>query len=162
MAQPTFFGVILREGASGPDVALCQEWLKAARERYSSIPQLSVDGHYGPDTQAAVRAYQRAVGLSVDGTVGVNTWNSLYDTYASMHGNGMIWPGMTIREGDKGAVVKSAQVELKKLVPHLATDGSYGPDMRNAVFAFQVVHNLTPDGVLGKRTWDELMTYNDV
>ena len=162
MAQPTYFGTILREGASGPDVALVQKWLNAARNRYASIPALDVDGNYGPATQNAVRMYQRDVGLSADGTVGVNTWNSLYDTYASMHGAGQIWPGITIREGDKGAVVKSAQIELKKLVPHLALDGSYGPDMRNAVFAFQVVHNLSPDGVLGKRTWDELMIYNDV
>lgn len=155
-ALPAFYGVILRERASGPDIALAQEWLNAARTRYPAMPMLRVDGRFGPDTQASVRAYQRATGLKVDGTVGAGTWDSLYETHAALYGAGEIWNGITVREGDRGAVVKSAQLELRKLVPWLAADGHYGPDTRDAVFAYQVVHHLKPDGVLGKDTWEHL------
>ena len=37
----------------------------------------TVDGIYGPKTLAAVKAYQTAKGLSVDGVVGSQTWNAL-------------------------------------------------------------------------------------
>ena len=40
----------------------------------------SADGIYGQWTYDAVRAYQRDVGLSVDGIAGKNTQNKLYGT----------------------------------------------------------------------------------
>ena len=39
--------------------------------------KLDTDGIFGAKTQAAVKAYQKANGLSVDGVVGNNTWGSL-------------------------------------------------------------------------------------
>ena len=38
---------------------------------------LDVDGMFGPKTQAAVKSFQRANGLVVDGIVGKNTWAAL-------------------------------------------------------------------------------------
>ena len=37
-----------------------------------------IDGKYGPVTQAAVKAYQKAKKLTVDGCVGDETWGSLF------------------------------------------------------------------------------------
>lgn len=61
----------IKKGSRGSDVEELQRLLK--QNGYS----LAEDGIFGSDTQAAVRDYQRKNGLSIDGIVGVNTWNSL-------------------------------------------------------------------------------------
>src|SRR4029077_6590373 len=37
----------------------------------------TADGNFGADTHTAVRAFQQARGLGIDGTVGPNTWLAL-------------------------------------------------------------------------------------
>ena len=39
-----------------------------------------IDGSFGSKTDAAVRAYQKSKGLTVDGIVGAKTWGSLLGT----------------------------------------------------------------------------------
>jgi Putative peptidoglycan binding domain len=55
--------VTVRRGSSGNAVKAVQVVLK-----------VSVDGDFGPSTQAAVRSFQSSHGLAVDGVVGPNTW----------------------------------------------------------------------------------------
>ena len=38
-------------------------------------------------------------------------------------------------------------------------DGKIGPGTKAAIIAFQKSHGLKADGVLGKKTWEELKTY---
>ena len=40
---------------------------------------VTADGIFGPQTDAAVRSYQQAAGLEVDGIVGLATWGSLFE-----------------------------------------------------------------------------------
>lgn len=62
---------VLRYGHRGADVARLQGLLTAA-----GYP-LEQDGIFGRQTREAVRAYQAAHGLTVDGMVGQQTWTSL-------------------------------------------------------------------------------------
>jgi peptidoglycan hydrolase-like protein with peptidoglycan-binding domain len=61
-----------KQGATGNQVRAIQVLL---HDKFGY--GLSVDGIFGPDTDAAVRDYQADHGLSVDGIVGPNTWQSL-------------------------------------------------------------------------------------
>jgi hypothetical protein len=65
-----------RRGSAGETVKLLQERLKAA-----GFDPGPIDGEFGPKTDAAVRAYQTAKGLTVDGVVGPQTWGALGVTY---------------------------------------------------------------------------------
>ncbi|MEV5836640.1 peptidoglycan-binding domain-containing protein [Nocardia sp. NPDC052112] len=69
-AKPT-----LREGVrnQGPCVAAVQAFLGYS---YGN-GHIDVDGKFGPQTKAAVRNFQRAVGIYDDGVIGPATWRSL-------------------------------------------------------------------------------------
>lgn len=69
----------LQTGSRGQKVSQLQYMLSVMAEYVPSIPTVAVDGIFGPRTQEAVIAYQRFAGLTPDGIVGPQTWNSLYD-----------------------------------------------------------------------------------
>jgi len=62
---------VLRRGSSGDEVKALQEKLNA------SGAGISVDGVFGPATEAALRAYQESHDLTVDGIAGPNTLGAL-------------------------------------------------------------------------------------
>lgn len=59
-------------GAKGEDVIRLQTLLNDRRSR-----PITVDGKFGKETQAAVRAFQKEKELVVDGVAGANTWLAL-------------------------------------------------------------------------------------
>ncbi|MDD2869786.1 N-acetylmuramidase domain-containing protein [Neomegalonema sp.] len=62
---------VLRAGAFGLEVRVLQEaLLRAAHD-------VEVDGRFGAQTVAAVKAFQEDHGLAVDGVVGARTWEAL-------------------------------------------------------------------------------------
>lgn len=63
----------LRAGASGAEVNDLQQRLNQA----GAVPQLKVDGKFGPRTDRAVRKYQALSGLKADGIAGPKTWLGL-------------------------------------------------------------------------------------
>jgi peptidoglycan hydrolase-like protein with peptidoglycan-binding domain len=75
--RPPYPGVLLRQGSTGANVRTLQELLNNARKTYNAIPELNVDGIFGPITNTAVRTFQLYHGLAVDGIVGPITWNAL-------------------------------------------------------------------------------------
>jgi peptidoglycan hydrolase-like protein with peptidoglycan-binding domain len=67
---------VLRPGDHGPDVVTLQRKLSGSGIR--GARGIAVDGVFGQQTQVAVRNYQKAVDLPIDGIVGVATWAQLF------------------------------------------------------------------------------------
>lgn len=69
------------------------------------------------------------------------------------------WPGYNLEVGSSGDKVRQMQQQLNvisnnyPLIPKIAVDGIFGPATEEAVKTFQRVFKLTPDGIVGFRTW---------
>lgn len=63
---------VLKQGSTGPDVKDLQQKLKDL-----GFDPNGIDGDFGPGTEKAVRSFQLAKGLGVDGQVGPNTLAAL-------------------------------------------------------------------------------------
>ena len=64
----------LRRGAKGEYVTRMQQALTAAG---FSLPKYGIDGSFGRETLAALKAFQKANGLKVDGICGPKTWEKI-------------------------------------------------------------------------------------
>lgn len=71
-------------GQRGEAVSALQYMLSLIGEFYDVIPPVQVDGVYGADTEAAVRAFQQAAGLTVDGVAGEQTWIMIYRVFVGL------------------------------------------------------------------------------
>lgn len=69
------WGRTLNRGDSGSDVKQLQIRV-AGYPGYGNV--LAIDGEFGPATEAAVKRFQRAYGLSADGIAGSQTYNKIY------------------------------------------------------------------------------------
>ena len=83
-AIPLEFSDVVAPGDTGEEVRVIQYLLSVVSEFYSNVPQVSIDGVYGPDTRQAVIAVQQMAGLPQDGVVGEQTWQALYRLYAGI------------------------------------------------------------------------------
>lgn len=156
----------LRKGSkNSSDVRTLQTYLTAA-----GFP-CAVDGAFGPKTEQAVRAFQRARGLGVDGVVGPKTWAALSGgqrpassppaptppVAAPGATSGFEATTATLKNGAKGAAVTELETILKNRGFFTGTpDGTFDATTRDAVKAFQRAAGLGEDGVVGPRTWAKL------
>jgi len=62
----------------------------------------------------------------------------------------------TLKQGSKGASVKTLQQKLKNAGYNVAVDGEFGPKTAAAVKKYQAAHGLVADGVVGPKTWAKL------
>ena len=172
LSDGSWGGTALRTGSTGSAVEQVQFWLNTLAQYESALPSLSVDGRYGAATASAVRAFQRRYGLTVDGMVGRETWNAIYNEFRSIqsdNGTPNAYPGTALREGASGQNVRLVQFWLKiahtvySRLNDLTVDGTFGAATTAAVKRFQTYFGLTSDGVVGRTTWNKLYeVYNDI
>lgn len=74
-------GYYITRGASGRIVEQLQTFLRVIARNNNAIPNVAVDGIFGPQTQAAVIAVQNWFDLEPDGVVGPITWNAIITLY---------------------------------------------------------------------------------
>ncbi len=75
-----------------------------------------------------------------------------------------LYPGRALRLGDTGGSVRIIQQSLNvisgdyPLIPKIdPVDGIFGEETENAVTTFQRIFNLTPDGIVGRATWNKMI-----
>jgi peptidoglycan hydrolase-like protein with peptidoglycan-binding domain len=139
---------VVRKGDENHPVRTLQDLLRARGHT------VTVDGIFGPATEAAVRAFQQEKHLTVDGVVGPATWSALV---------------LTVRQGSTGDAVRGVQEEFQfrnlsgDPSTGLAVDGVFGPKTEAAVRGFQQalhadIPSVVVDGVVGPVTWQALVS----
>jgi peptidoglycan hydrolase-like protein with peptidoglycan-binding domain len=109
--------------------------------------QAPTDGVFGASTLSAVRAFQTARGLGVDGIVGPLTWGALVPT---------------LREGASGPAVRALQAQLNaKRRLSMPVDGSFTSTVTGTVRTFQSHASIGVDGIVGPVTWRNLIWHYD-
>ena len=167
-------GTPLRVGSRGPDVTVVQTSLNRIGQNYPAIPKVSpVDGIFGPQTEAAVKAFQQIFSLDPDGIVGRATWYQVVRVYvavlklAELQSEGQEF--FFIQEypeflslGDTGVLVEQLQYMLSVLssflpqVPDPGMSGIFDNATLNAVRGFQRYAGLPVTGSVGEATWDAI------
>jgi peptidoglycan hydrolase-like protein with peptidoglycan-binding domain len=74
----------LQQGARGDKVRHLQYMLSVLSEFIPQIPEVEVDGIFGPATRTAVLAAQGWLGLPQTGVVDEDTWDEIYDQFAGI------------------------------------------------------------------------------
>jgi peptidoglycan hydrolase-like protein with peptidoglycan-binding domain len=123
--------------------------------RFPDAPELAVDGVYGPNTQAAVREFQRQWGLTMDGVAGRETWSFLQ---AQPRGPDAPWPLAKVgQKQDDNWRIRAVQNLLVHAGRPLAVDGIYGPLTGEAMRQWQTTQRaLFISTTCGQLDWPAL------
>lgn len=170
---PKQFQGALSQGDTGGPVVTVQYFLTLLGRFVDFIPDIAVDGVYGPGTRNAVLAFQRYKGIPATGEVDERTWLSLYAAYAGVidyvtSRNPVAsvatepYPGVTLRRGDVGPSVRTARSYLSYIADYfydltpLSPSNLFDTRMQNTVREFQRIFALNPTGQIDERTWNTI------
>lgn len=143
-----------RRGSRGVPVRIAQAALIAGG---SFLPheRSQIDGIFGDHTDAAVRELQRATAITVDGIIGIHTWDALFPE-----------DNPTVSRGSHGryALLMQSLLFARGFDPG-PLDADFGDLSVAALKRFQVAHRVARsvvrgrgDGIGGDATWEALIT----
>lgn len=169
---------LLKEGMSGDYIKTLQYYLNIVAYFYPQIPNINVDGYFGPKTKEAVIAFQEMFGLVPDGIVGRDTWKALSSAYKTSINSipeeykseaEIVYPGYVLSEGITNDDVRRLQTFLEKIsqaypsIPSVTVDGVFGENTKEAVSAIQRMYGIPVSGVAGPVTWGLIINlYNGI
>ena len=137
---------VVQNGSQGHPIRTLQLLLRARGHN------LTVDGMFGPATEAAVKAFQTSKGMTTDGIMSAQTWSTLI---------------VQVKKGSSGDAVRGVQEEFQFRAGEpgkgLKVDGIFGPQTESTVRGFQHalsldVPSVVVDGIVGPITWQALVS----
>lgn len=137
---------VVQNGSQGHPIRTLQLLLRAHGHN------LTVDGMFGPATEAAVKAFQTSKGMTADGIMSAQTWSTLI---------------IQVKKGSSGDAVRGVQEEFQFRAGEpgkgLKVDGIFGPQTDSTVRGFQHalsldVPSVVVDGIVGPVTWQALVS----
>lgn len=143
---PAYPNQLIQNGANGQAVNNVQDKLKSLG--FNPGP---LDGQFGPQTLAAVKNAQAALGLIPDGIIGPLTWGKLFGFNVGVYST-------PVTQGSN-SVTKVGGIQDKLISLGFKPgkiDGLFGPQTLAAIKAFQKAYNLLVDGIIGPNTWQKL------
>jgi peptidoglycan hydrolase-like protein with peptidoglycan-binding domain len=126
---------ILKRGLAGEPVRRLQTKLG-----------VTADGEFGPNTEAALKAWQKEKSLNADGIAGP-------DTFMSMG----LYELILLKQGTRGDTVKKLQTKLG-----VTADGQFGAGTEKAVKEYQKANGLKADGMAGPATLAQMKLFPEV
>lgn len=155
-----------------PRVQLVQYYLNVLAAFYSSIPPVDIDGVLGPQTRTSIIEFQKTMGLPETGVIDEQTWTAITSNVAGILKTlppsaialpALIFPNIIYREGSEGPGVFIIQEYLSFIstvvpsIPAVSPDGTFGPETRASVVAFQNQYGLNPTGIVEETTWNKIV-----
>jgi len=137
---------VVQNGNQGHPIRTLQFLLRARGHN------LTVDGMFGPATEAAVKAFQSSKAMTADGITSAQTWSRLI---------------IQVKKGSSGDAVRGVQEEFQFRAGEpgqgLKVDGIFGPQTDGTVRGFQHALSLdipavVVDGIVGPVTWQALVS----
>lgn len=141
-------GTTLKLNSQGTKVSQLQTDLKQLGYYYAEIT-----GNFGERTEAAVKAFQKAKGLTADGVAGTKTLNAIAAAVDKAGGSSSGSSSTNMKLGSTGTAVSALQQNLTTLGYYYGdVTGHYGNLTQQAVKKFQKAKGLTQDGVASTAT----------
>ena len=124
-----------------------QAYLREIEAKEGVTPKLAVDGVYGEETRASVRAFQRREGLIETGEVDKETFELLYAAYLSAleEKESALIPAILfpLRMGDSGSYVRILQAVLNEILSlRIPPDAFFGRATENGVRAAEARYGI--------------------
>ncbi len=172
------FPDVLQRGDVGANITYLQYFLEVVGAYYESVLPTITTGSFDEQTENGVISFQKTFGITPDGIVDEETWEALYSAYLGIvesvpfnndSPNAVLYSGKPLTEGQTSESVKLMQEYLNLIsetyneIPSVTPTGYFGPITKNAVTAFQTKFGITPTGIIGATTWNEISNvYSDL
>ena len=158
------------ESFIGQPIRSLQTMLRVLAEDNNRYIRVIPDGIYGPETAAAVTAFQRNHGISPTGVADQQTWEAVVAEYEpalirrdnAWPLNIILNPGQVIRRGERHPHLHLVQAILAVLaetygsITRPLNTGILDDATADALSSFQMLSGLPMTGHLDKETWKHL------
>ena len=159
------------ESFVGQPIRSLQTMLRVIAQNDAAHPDVIPDGIYGPETVAAVSAFQKLHALPITGITDQNTWEAIVEVYNPSYVNIIaahpleiaLDPGQIIRKGERHCYLYLVQgmlttlAEIYHSVSQPTMSGLLDEATAESIASFQVLSGLPMTGHLDKHTWKHLV-----